>query len=235
MERLGYGPRDLVERFRSQGRSKGFVYVRENCFGFSGPMRARSGWQPIADAVSGLAWGQGLAMGLNEPVLPPFPMSDYGTGELGACAALAGLVKRAQEGGSWELGASLTRWNLWVMGLGVYPEGVWGGLLERHRPWIRKWEVGHWSNFDVVSKAAVEGMRALEDKDDQAEAGEGKGKGKGRFFGENGERFMFEVKGEGFGEPGVVRSCRPVVRVTGVRSGWRGTTRPNGWDGAVWW
>ncbi|KAL9619103.1 MAG: hypothetical protein Q9160_006280 [Pyrenula sp. 1 TL-2023] len=226
MERLGYGPKDLVERFKALGRMKGFVYVRENCFGFSGPMRERSGWQPIADAVSGLAWGHGAALGLDEPVLPPFPMSDYGTGEMGACAALAGLVKRAQEGGSWELGVSLTRWNLWVMGLGAYPEEVWGSLLERHRPWIGKWEVGHLSNFDVVSKAAIEGMRELEIRE---------GYGKGRFFGENGERFMFEVQGEGFGEPGVVKSCRPVVRLSGVGSGWRGTTRPNGWDGAEWW
>lgn len=224
MERLGYGPRDLVQRFEKSGRKKGFVYVRENCFGFNGPMVARSGWQPIADAISGLAWGHGRALGRNEPVLPPFPMSDYGTGEMGACAALVGLIKRAEEGGSWELGVSLTRWNLWVMSLGQYPKDVWERLKARHAPSIQKWKIGHLSNFDVVSKCAIEGMRNAEEED-----------GNGRFFGENGERFMFEAKGEGFGEPGVVKSCRPVVRLSGLRSGWRGTTRPNGWDRAGWW
>lgn len=49
LERLGYGVESLKKRFR--GRGKGFVYVAENCFGFKGPWRERSGWQPVADAV----------------------------------------------------------------------------------------------------------------------------------------------------------------------------------------
>ena len=50
LERLGYGVESLKKRFA--GRGKGFVYVAENCFGFKGPWKGRSGWQPIADAVS---------------------------------------------------------------------------------------------------------------------------------------------------------------------------------------
>jgi crotonobetainyl-CoA:carnitine CoA-transferase CaiB-like acyl-CoA transferase len=50
LERLGYGIENLKKRFK--GRGKGFVYVAENCFGFKGPWKERSGWQPIADAVS---------------------------------------------------------------------------------------------------------------------------------------------------------------------------------------
>lgn len=49
LERLGYGVENLKKRF--QGRGKGFVYVAENCFGFKGPWKERSGWQPVADAV----------------------------------------------------------------------------------------------------------------------------------------------------------------------------------------
>lgn len=78
LESLGYGVESLTKRFA--GRGKGFIYVAENCFGFDGPLTQRTGWQPVADAACGMAWGQGLAMGLNEPVLPPFPMSDYGYG-----------------------------------------------------------------------------------------------------------------------------------------------------------
>lgn len=52
LERLGYGVEGLRKRFEESGREKGFVYVAENCFGFEGPWRERSGWQPIADAVS---------------------------------------------------------------------------------------------------------------------------------------------------------------------------------------
>lgn len=47
-------------------------------------------------------------MGLNEPVLPPFPLSDYATGELGAIAALNALHQRAVNGGSYFTGVSLT-------------------------------------------------------------------------------------------------------------------------------
>ena len=50
LARLGYGVESLKKRFA--GRGKGFVYVAENCFGFKGPWKDRSGWQPVADAVS---------------------------------------------------------------------------------------------------------------------------------------------------------------------------------------
>lgn len=46
------------------------IYVRENCYGWKGPWSHRSGWQHIADAVTGLTWTQGRYFGLDEPVLP---------------------------------------------------------------------------------------------------------------------------------------------------------------------
>ena len=51
LERLGYGPKGLTERFQMTGRKMGFLYVGENFFGWKGPWRERSGWQPVADAV----------------------------------------------------------------------------------------------------------------------------------------------------------------------------------------
>lgn len=74
--RLGYGPEQLKSFAEKRGR--GFVYVSENCFGYDGEWADRPGWQQIADCVSGLAWAQGRALGREEPVIPPFPMSDYG-------------------------------------------------------------------------------------------------------------------------------------------------------------
>jgi crotonobetainyl-CoA:carnitine CoA-transferase CaiB-like acyl-CoA transferase len=76
IEKLGFGPTKLKEL--AQQRGKGFVYVNENCFGYDAPLAHRAGWQQIADCVSGLAWAQGKAMGRDEPIIPPFPMSDYG-------------------------------------------------------------------------------------------------------------------------------------------------------------
>jgi len=76
IERLGYGPSALKELAAKRG--KGYVNVIENCFGYDAPLAHRAGWQQIADCVSGLAWAQGRAMGRDEPIIPPFPMSDYG-------------------------------------------------------------------------------------------------------------------------------------------------------------
>jgi crotonobetainyl-CoA:carnitine CoA-transferase CaiB-like acyl-CoA transferase len=69
LDRLGYGKAALVKRFGK--REKGFIYVAENCYGFGGPLSHRSGWQQIADCVTGLSWEQGRALGRDEPIDPP--------------------------------------------------------------------------------------------------------------------------------------------------------------------
>lgn len=46
------------------------IYVRENCYGFKGPLSHRSGWQQISDCLVGISWLQGRFLGLNEPVVP---------------------------------------------------------------------------------------------------------------------------------------------------------------------
>jgi len=215
LDRLGYGAAALKKRW--ERRRKGFVYVRESCFGHVGCWKDRSGWQPIADAVSGLAWGHGLAIGLNQPVLPPFPMSDYGTGALGAVGALLAMYRRAVEGGSYVVDVSLTGWNLWVQSLGQYPEDVWKKMLEQHKPELEEFRIGRLSNFDVVSKACIKSMRRLTP----------------RLFD---EKYMFEMDAPGFG--GYVRSLRSVVEYNGISTGFDGVpgreTRPNGYDSPKW-
>ena len=213
LDRLGYGPTQLQQRFASRGR--GFVYVRESCFGNVGPWADRSGWQPIADAVSGLAWGHGEAMRLAQPVLPPFPMSDYGTGALGAVGALLAIYKRMVDGGSYMVDVSLTGWNLWVQRLGQYPPVVWRHMLEEHRPEIEEFKVNHLSNFDIVSKAAIKSMKRLTP----------------RLFE---EKYMLEVDAPGF--KGTVRTMRPVVQYDSISTGFGPgkESRPNGYDNPVW-
>ena len=43
LERLGYGPEQIVELVK--GRGKGIVYVAEDCFGYKGEWAGRPGWQ----------------------------------------------------------------------------------------------------------------------------------------------------------------------------------------------
>lgn len=79
LDKYGFGADNVFEMTKS--RERGIIYVRENCFGWNGPLSHRSGWQPISDAHSGVSMGFGRAMGNNEPVTPVFPNSDYCTGE----------------------------------------------------------------------------------------------------------------------------------------------------------
>ena len=67
-------------------------------------------------AVSGLMTIEGSAA---EPRFPvTFLINDYITGYLGAIGAMAALVKRATEGGSWHVTVSLTRSAMWCGSLG---------------------------------------------------------------------------------------------------------------------
>lgn len=49
MEHLGFGREDVLRLV--EGRDRGIVYARENCYGWHGPWQDRSGWQQISDAV----------------------------------------------------------------------------------------------------------------------------------------------------------------------------------------
>lgn len=50
LDKLGYGAKAIAKLAESRG--KGFVYVNENCFGYTGEWADRPGWQQIADCVS---------------------------------------------------------------------------------------------------------------------------------------------------------------------------------------
>ncbi|KAI8297173.1 Formyl-CoA:oxalate CoA-transferase [Colletotrichum sp. SAR11_240] len=163
IDRLGYGPDQLAAVATKRG--KGFVYVAEDCFGGTdlGEGRAewanRPGWQQIADCVTGVAWEQGHFMGLDAPVVPPFPMSDYGTGALGAVAAMAGLHRRATEGGSWVCRTSLCQYDVFLLSLGAYSPEVQAKLRKSHDPAF--FDLKHHDSVDEVSKRALRSVKKL--------------------------------------------------------------------------
>ncbi|PBP24348.1 putative CAIB/BAIF family enzyme, partial [Diplocarpon rosae] len=155
LDRLGYGPDQLVKL--TQGREKGIIYVAEDCFGDKGDMAGRAGWQQIADCWTGLAWAQGQFMGLDEPVVPPFPMSDYGTGCMGAIAALTALYRRATEGGSWIGRTSLCQYDVFLLRLGLYDEDVQQRVRKEHD--TEFFELRHADSVDEVGGRALKSMR----------------------------------------------------------------------------
>ncbi|KAH6681657.1 CoA-transferase family III domain-containing protein [Halenospora varia] len=209
LERLGYSPQQIVELVK--GRSKGIVYVSENCFGYQGPWAGRPGWQQIADCVTGVAWAQGEFMGLQEPVVPPFPMSDYGTGCMGAIAVLTALWRRAKEGGSWVGRTSLSQYDIFLLGLGLYDEDVKARVRKNHDEEF--FGLRHADSVDEVGGRALKSMKRAHPElfDD---------------------KLMQKAFSKGFGEE--IKWCRSPVSIDGLRVGFERASRPNGYDKPTW-
>ncbi|RFU26925.1 hypothetical protein B7463_g9429, partial [Scytalidium lignicola] len=210
IEKLGYGVNGLTELAKRRG--KGIVYVNENCFGYEGEWANRAGWQQIADCVSGVAWEQGRFMGLTEPVVPPFPISDYGTGCIGAIAALTGLYQRSTCGGSWHGKVSLLHYDLLLFKVGLLPQGIQDELRTLAGPEFLALRHSH--SVDQISGTTLLNMKKqfpkLFDK---------------RLFCEKwySEKYNADV---------VV--VKPVVEIEGVESGFKMGSRPNGSDIPSW-
>lgn len=111
LEKLGIDPNQLAETH------PGLVHVSVTCYGSSGPWAQRGGFDMNGSAASGLMTIEG---GDGDPKLPPTGMiNDFITGYMGALGAAAGLIKQANEGGSWHVTVNLTRTAMWYQTLGL--------------------------------------------------------------------------------------------------------------------
>jgi len=106
---LGFSPEALAEA------RPGIVYVSMNCYGHEGPWQKRRGWEQLAQTVAGLALEHGGPRG---PRLVPAAATDYTTGYLAAFGAMVALARRAREGGSWLVRASLCQSAMMIARLG---------------------------------------------------------------------------------------------------------------------
>ncbi|KXN81475.1 hypothetical protein AN958_04556 [Leucoagaricus sp. SymC.cos] len=110
-------------------REMGIVYAHENCYGWNGPWAHRSEWQQISDAVTGVSLEFGRAMGLDEPITPIFPNSDFCTGVSGAMGILDVLIQRGEKGESYVVDVAINYYNRWfVNSRGTYPPEIWDDL-----------------------------------------------------------------------------------------------------------
>lgn len=209
LERLGYGPQQIVELTKHRGR--GIVYVAEDCFGHVGEWATRPGWQQIADCVTGVAWLQGEMMGLDEPVVPPFPMSDYGTGCMGTIAALTGLYKRAKYGGSYHGTTSLCQYDVFLLRLGLYSEELVRELRKVHDPEF--FELRHSDSVDEVGRRALKTMQKTHPELFEA-------------------KHFHEAWSRGYNA--AIKFVKPVATVEGTWNGFLRCSRPNGTDPPTW-
>ena len=110
LQRRGFGPAEVA------AMQPGIIYVSINCYGHEGPWAARPGWEQLAQTATGIAVTHGS---LERPVLIPAAPCDYTTGYLAAYGTMVALARRAVEGGSWHVRASLCQTAMWIQRSGA--------------------------------------------------------------------------------------------------------------------
>ena len=118
LDRRGFSPRSLAQL------RPGIVCVSLSAFGRHGPWAHRRGFDTVVQTVSGITTRQGeLFPGANPgPQFYPVSAIDYLTGYLMAFGAMVALARRAREGGSWLVRASLAQTGRWLVDRGQVPE-----------------------------------------------------------------------------------------------------------------
>lgn len=117
MDKLGLSPEEMA------AHRPGIIYTSMNCYGFDGPFADRAGWEQLAQTVTGIANEQG---GDEPPRILPAAACDYLTGYLAAYGTLLAMHRRATEGGSWHVKASLCQSGMFLQRQGRvdYEQGI---------------------------------------------------------------------------------------------------------------
>ncbi len=111
LARFGFSPEELAVL------RPGIIVVTIRCYGWDGPWAMRGGFDMLGSAASGLTV---LEAEDGRPSLPStLLINDHVAGYLGAAGAIAALVRRAREGGSYHVSISLTRAAMWYQTLGM--------------------------------------------------------------------------------------------------------------------
>lgn len=114
----GFSPEDLA------ALRPGIVYVSLCAYGYAGPWAGRRGFDSLVQTASGINHAEAEAAGSDQPKALPCQALDHASGYLMALGTVAGLKRRAEEGGSWHVRVSLARTGRWLQSLGR----VTGGL-----------------------------------------------------------------------------------------------------------
>ncbi|MCP9773402.1 CoA transferase [Synechococcus sp. Tobar12-5m-g] len=107
----------------------GIIAHELRCFDFEGEWADFRGFDMLAVAVSGYVDEEGA---VDAPLMPVQNIfADYLAGYVGAAAISAALLKRAEEGGSYQVRVSLTRMCMWAQDVGLLDASALSGS----RPW----------------------------------------------------------------------------------------------------
>ena len=108
ISKLGFGPEELA------ALRPGIIYASINCYGDGGPFSHRGGWEQVAQTMTGLCHEGCTTARPDGPALLPGAACDYTTGYLAAYGILRALARRARDGGSYHVRASLCQSGMFV-------------------------------------------------------------------------------------------------------------------------
>ena len=131
LEARGFGAESLV------GMRPGIVRVSITCYGDVGDWRERRGFEPIAQAATGLSVAAGDG---GVPGSLPGTVCDYLTGCLAALGTVAALRRRTRVGGSYRVGASLVQTAMWIADAGADLDPATAAGLGDLGPWMVRHE-----------------------------------------------------------------------------------------------
>lgn len=151
-------------------------------------------------------------MGLDEPVVPPFPISDYGTGAMGAIAALTGLYHRATTGGSWHGQVSLIQYDLLLFAMGQYDAKVQDELRSRQNE--KFFALRHSHSVDHISHTVMDALKVQHPD----------------LF----DLSKYREKWYSNGYKAEVSVIKPVPQIEGIEMSYKRASRPNGADKPEW-
>ncbi|HWX50384.1 MAG TPA: CoA transferase [Roseomonas sp.] len=102
----------------------GLICVSLSAYGHLGPWARRRGFDSLVQTASGFNQAEAEAAGTPDQPRPlPCQALDHASGYLLALGAMAALLRRAEEGGSWRVRVSLAATGRWLRGLGRVPDG----------------------------------------------------------------------------------------------------------------
>ena len=108
----GFSPEALAEM------RPGIVVVTLSAYGHEGPWASRRGFDSLVQNASGINVAEAEAAGVPAPKELPAQALDHATGHLMAFGAMMALLRKAQEGGSWQVRVSLAQTGHWLSQLG---------------------------------------------------------------------------------------------------------------------
>jgi crotonobetainyl-CoA:carnitine CoA-transferase CaiB-like acyl-CoA transferase len=149
----GLSPEELAEQ------RPGLVYVSLSAFSHTGPWASRRGFDTVVQTVGGIAARHGELFPGERPGPQFYPVSaiDYCTGYLMAAAAMEALARRAREGGSWLVRASLAQIGKYLVDLGQVSEASLKGVPAEFSPA----ELDSWSMVSQTPSGPLRHLRPV--------------------------------------------------------------------------